>query len=408
MECQVCAGVNFLPVLDLGMLPLVNALPPQSNMGPDECHEMSIVQCVDCSLVQLSTFPSMPEIFPDDYPYLSGLTPPLLANFSAQAIAVSEFMKGVSPKTVLRVLDVGSNDGSLLSYYTRLGHRVIGIEPTSAAIVANENGIETIKAYFDSESSSAAVEIVGELDVVTATNVFAHIPEPVKIVENISKILSANGIFISENHYFVDLVASLQIDTIYHEHLRYYTLTSVSNLLARAGFEVFRVQKIDSHGGSIRVWSARKDTYSIETSVLEMLQDEANLGFVNGDYISKLQSAVSEWRISIRELISQIRSSGGIIAGVGAPSRAVTLLTYLGLNAEDVICIGEKTGSKKIGKRIPTTKIPIVDEIELLKLKPSHLLILSWHIKNTLIPILRKKDLKGLFIVPLPTPEVSS
>lgn len=178
--------------------------------------------------------------------------------------------------------------------------------------------------------------------------------------------------------------------------------------MAIAGFEVFRVQRIDSHGGSIRVWSARKGIYPIEASVFEMLQDEANLGFVDGTYINKLQLAVSEWRINIRELISQIRLSGGIIAGVGAPSRAVTLLTYLGLNNEDIICIGEKTGSKKIGKRIPTTKIPIVDEIELFKLKPSHLLFLSWHIKDTLVPILRKKDFKGLYIVPLPTPEIFS
>ena len=406
MKCQVCHESDLITVIDLGMLPLVNSLPLQSNTGPDNCHEISIVQCAKCTLVQLASFPSMPEIFPDDYPYLSGLTPPLLANFAEQAKLVSEFMSTKNSKLVFRVLDIGSNDGSLLSYYQELGHRAIGVEPTSAAHIANSNGIETIKDYFDVHSARAAMAITGELDVVTATNVFAHIPEPLKIVENISEILSSEGIFVSENHYFVDLINSLQIDTIYHEHLRYYTLTSVSNLLALRGFEVFRVQKIGSHGGSIRVWSARKGAYPIEDSVNKMKQTEFNQGFVDGSYIKKLQEDVSQWRIKIRALISEVRTSGGIIAGIGAPSRAVTLLTCVGLNREDIACIGEKTGSKKIGKRIPTTKIPIVDESEALSMKPSHLILLSWHIKDSLIPILRKKGFSGKYIIPLPLPKI--
>ena len=172
------------------------------------------------------------------------------------------------------------------------------------------------------------------------------------------------------------------------------------------GFEVFRVQKIGSHGGSIRVWSARKGAYPIEDSVNKMKQTEFNQGFVDGSYIKKLQEDVSQWRIKIRALISEVRTSGGTISGIGAPSRAVTLLTYVGLNREDIACIGEKTGSKKIGKRIPTTKIPIVDEFEALSMKPSHLILLSWHIKDSLIPILRKKGFSGKYIIPLPIPKI--
>lgn len=408
MNCQVCNESDLLDVIDLGMLPLVNSLPPKSDFAPDECHEISIVQCTNCSLVQLASFPSMPEIFPEEYLYLSGLTPPLLANFSEQAVSVSQFMRVENGNLSFGVLDIGSNDGSLLSFYRDLGHSPIGIEPTNAADIANLNGIKTIKDYFNAASSSIAVNIAGQIDVITATNVFAHIPDPVSIVETISSTLSSKGIFISENHYFVDLVNSLQIDTIYHEHLRYYTLTSISNLLKIGGLEVFRVQKIDSHGGSIRVWSARKGTFPIENSVTDMKFDEISNGFIDGSYIDKLQKDVTAWRLNIKKLIAEIRASGGTIAGIGAPSRAVTLITYLGLNHDDISSIGEKTGSKKIGKRIPTTKIPIVDESELLALVPSHLLILSWHIMDTLIPILRKKNFGGNYIIPLPTPRISN
>ena len=403
MNCQVCGFTEFISILDMGMLPLVNDLPLADQFKVDRCHELSIVQCENCSLVQLSSFPSMSEIFPDEYPYLSGLTPPLLENFAQQADSVSKFFKGQP----MRVLDVGSNDGSLLSFYKAQGNRVLGVEPTNAADVANSMDILTIKNYFNFESANNVIEILKSADVVTATNVFAHIPQPVELVENIARILSPEGIFVSENHYFLDLVGSLQIDTIYHEHLRYYTLHSISFLLKKVGFEVFRVERISSHGGSIRVWSGREGLHHIEDSVIEMLKAEKESGFVDGSYIPALQDAVRDWRLDLLSKIGQIVKSGGSIVGVGAPSRAVTLLTYLGLNKDDIRCIVEKSGSKKIGKRIPSTKIPIVDELELPQLNPTHLLILSWHIKDSLIPIFKRKGYQGLFITPLPAPKVS-
>jgi SAM-dependent methyltransferase len=403
MKCQVCEFETLTPVLDMGMLPLVNDLPESAKYEVDRCHELSIIQCGNCSLVQLSTFPAMSDIFPEDYPYLSGLTPPLLENFSRQAEEVSKFFKGRK----LKVLDIGSNDGSLLSYYKHLGNQVLGIEPTSAADVANSTGILTIKNYFNSQTSNDVIQILGKADVVTATNVFAHIPEPVKVVENISQIMSEEGIFVSENHYFLDLVESLQIDTIYHEHLRYYTLHSVSHLLQNSGFEVFRVDRINSHGGSIRVWSGRKGVHPVQNSVSELMKLEKDSGFIDGTYIKGLQQAVMTWRLEIRSQIASILKDGGRIVGVGAPSRAVTLVTYLGLNRDDLHCIVEKSGSKKIGKRIPSTKIPIVDESTLAQIDPTHLLILSWHIKDSLIPIFKGKGYRGLFLTPLPNPIVS-
>jgi hypothetical protein len=293
-----------------------------------------------------------------------------------------------------------------LKCYLDLGCDVYGIEPTQAADVANINGIKTLKAYFDAQSVAQAIGEIGKVSLVTATNVFAHIPNPIQILSDISEILEDDGLFVSENHYFPDLVDQLQIDTIYHEHLRYYTVVSIEALLNSGGFDLIKVQKIGSHGGSVRIWAARKGTMSVDVSVAEFKEREKNAGINDGKFIAAFDASVKVWRNELRSLITSLNLAGASIGGVGAPSRAVTLISYVGLNHNDIFAIGEKTGSKKIGKRIPTTRIPIVDEAEILNVKPTHLLLLSWHMGDDLMSNLRSKGFTGDFIVPLPTPRI--
>lgn len=406
-ECQVCGSSTACPVIDLGLTPLVNTLPPIDSDPPIDCvYDLALVQCQSCTLVQLRFAPDMEAVFPESYPYLSGLTTPLVRNFENQALEVVEFLKEKFGDQQLKVLDIGSNDGSLLQCYSNQGCKVYGIEPTQAADVANSNGIKTLKDYFDESSVSKAVKEFGEVSLVTATNVFAHIPNPLQILKDISEILRENGLFVSENHYFPDLLNQLQIDTIYHEHLRYYTVVSIEELLNRGGFDLIKIQKITSHGGSIRVWAARKGVSPTDSSVDEFKQNEAVLGINDGRFISTFDNSVKDWRNDLRSLVTSLQKEGATIGGIGAPSRAVTLISYVGLNHNDLIAIGEKTGSKKIGKRIPTTRIPIIDEAELLKMRPSHLLLLSWHMSDDLIANLRSKGFEGHFILPLPKPMV--
>jgi SAM-dependent methyltransferase len=348
----------------------------------------------------------MESVFPESYPYLSGLTTPLVKNFQSQALDVVKFLKEKLPEKNFKVLDVGSNDGSLLRCYSDLGCEVYGIEPTQAADVANANGIKTLKAYFDAQSVSQAMGEIGKVSLVTATNVFAHIPDPMQILADISEILENDGLFVSENHYLPDLLDQLQIDTIYHEHLRYYTVVSIEELLNRGGFDLIKVQKIGSHGGSVRIWAARKGIMPIDASVAEFKEKEMQAGINDGSFISAFDASVKVWRNELRTLITSLNMKGANIGGIGAPSRAVTLISYIGLNHNDLFAIGEKTGSKKIGKRIPTTKIPIIDEAEILNVKPTHLLLLSWHMGDDLMANLRSKGFSGDFIVPLPTPRV--
>lgn len=406
-KCQVCGSTKSRLVIDMGLTPLVNTLPPIDLEPLVDCvYDLALIQCEACTLVQLRFAPDMESVFPESYPYLSGLTTPLVKNFQSQASDVLSFLKEKLPKKQYKVLDVGSNDGSLLKCYSDLGCDVYGIEPTQAADVANRNGIKTLKAYFDSKSVAQAVGQIGKVSLVTATNVFAHIPNPMQILSDISEILEEDGLFVSENHYFPDLIDQLQIDTIYHEHLRYYTVVSIEALLNSGGFDLIKVQKIGSHGGSVRIWAARKGAMSVEASVSEFKEKEKNAGINDGKFITAFDASVKVWRNELRTLITSLNLAGANIGGIGAPSRAVTLISYVGLNHNDIIAVGEKTGSSKIGNRIPTSRIPIVDESDLLKLKPSHLLILSWHMCDELMANLRSKGFTGDFIVPLPKPRI--
>lgn len=406
-KCQVCGSSESRLVIDMGLTPLVNTLPPIDLDPPVDCvYDLALIQCETCTLVQLRFAPDMESVFPESYPYLSGLTTPLVKNFQSQALDVVKFLKEKLPEKNFKVLDVGSNDGSLLRCYSDLGCEVYGIEPTQAADVANANGIKTFKAYFDAQSVGQAMGEIGKVSLVTATNVFAHIPYPMQILADISEILENDGLFVSENHYLPDLLDQLQIDTIYHEHLRYYTVVSIEELLNRSGFDLIKVQKIGSHGGSVRIWAARKGIMPIDASVAEFKEKEMQAGINDGSFISAFDASVKVWRNELRTLITSLNMKGANIGGIGAPSRAVTLISYIGLNHNDLFAIGEKTGSKKIGKRIPTTKIPIIDEAEILNVKPTHLLLLSWHMGDDLMANIRSKGFTGDFIVPLPTPRI--
>lgn len=406
-ECQVCSSSKSRQVIDMGLTPLVNTLPPIDLDPPVDCvYDLSLVQCDSCSLVQLRFAPDMETVFPESYPYLSGLTTPLVRNFQNQALEVTEFFNKKYAKKKFKVLDIGSNDGSLLKCYSDLGCEVYGIEPTQAADVANANGIRTLKAYFDQHSVGQALMEIGKVSLVTTTNVFAHIPNPLQILADISEILEDGGLFVSENHYFPDLVDQIQIDTIYHEHLRYYTVASLEALLKRGGFDLIKVEKIGSHGGSVRICAAKSGTFPVEASVTDFKGREAELGINDGNFIEAFDSSVKTWRNDLRNLLTSLNINGAKIGGIGAPSRAVTLISYVGLNHNDLLAIGEKTGSKKIGKRIPTTRIPIIEETSLLDMNPTHLLLLSWHMSDDLITILRSKGFKGDFIVPLPVPRI--
>jgi len=399
-NCSYCSG-DLKVLLNLGCLPPVNVM---DQVGEDyfgfSAYPLTWAVCQTCKLVQILEQLDGSTVFPDSYPYLSSTTRILRDNFAEQFNEITSFLTLNSDDLVV---DVGSNDGTLLSNYKGTA-KILGVEPTGAANVARENGIETIKEFFSEQISKKIMASHGTAKVVTACNVFAHIPNLNSITGAVKELLADDGVFISESHYLYSLIETLQFDTIYHEHLRYYSVEFLSRLFNDFDMEIIRVKRIPTHGGSIRVWSAKKGVFAPDASVKEILDYERKSDTEGSLNLDNFVDRLLDWRQEFRSLVAKIKMEKKSLAAIGAPSRASTLISFAGLSHLDLASVGEISGSHKIGRYMPGTSIPVVDEKEILSGEVDYLLMLSWHIAEELIPKLRKGGYKGKFLVPLPRP----
>ena len=404
-RCQVCESPDLESVLFLGYLPPVNQMRTVGERPHEQpAYPAELLRCRKCQLVQIGLIVDPAILFPPEYPYTSGTTRILRENFAELEREATPLL-GLN-KTDL-VVDVGSNDGTLLSNFHKAGHPVCGVEPTLMANLANERGIRTIMSFFGPAAAAQVVEQCGKATVVTATNVFAHIEGIHEIVDSILVMLADEGVFISESHYLMSLIETLQYDTIYHEHLRHYSVESLSYLLDMHGLEVIHAKRIPTHGGSIRVYAARKGKRPVRPTVQAMLAEERSAGALSGR-LSEFRRRVAMSKLHLHALLSGLLAKGARVYGVGAPSRASTLINYVGLDRELLDCVVEIAGSYKVGKYMPGTLVPVVDEARLFDDQPEFALLLSWHIADELIPKLRERGFKGQYIVPLPEPRVVS
>jgi SAM-dependent methyltransferase len=399
--CQVCGHGKLETVLSLGYMPPVNQMAPIGE-PPRQLpwFPTTLLHCSNCELVQLGLAVDPVIIFPPEYPYTSGMTKILRDNF-AELYAESSKLLGLVKDDF--VVDIGSNDGTLISNFRNGGHRILGIEPTDVSKIANARGIATLQRYFSKTVASEVKSVHGAAKVVTAANCFAHIEDVHAIVEGILEMLAPDGVFISESHYLVGLLDHLQYDTIYHEHLRYYSVASLKHLLEMHGLEVFHARPIPSHGGSIRVYAALKGARPVQASVQKMLDSEPR-GDALRQRLVKFRDDVMLSKLRLHALIRDVKEGGGRIVGISAPSRASTLVNYVGLDEAIIDYVCEIEGSLKIGKYMPGTLIPVVEESRLFAEQPDCAIIFSWHIANELAPKLRAKGYKGMLVTPLPVP----
>lgn len=402
-RCQVCSGTDLKSVLFLGYLPPVNHMRPIGCRPKEEAgYPAELLQCGTCALVQLGLIVDPSILFPPEYPYTSGTTRILRENFAEMYREVKELYP-MKPDGL--AVDIGSNDGTLLSNFKNAGHRVCGIEPTLMAKLAQERGIESVMSFFTAESAALVKKQHGPAQVITATNVFAHIEQPHAVVRGILDLLAPDGIFISESHYLPALIETLQYDTIYHEHLRYYSLTSLKYLLEANGLEIIHAKEIPTHGGSVRVYAARKGTYSVRPSVAALMGREDAMG-IRDRALKDFKHRVVASKLELHAVLAGIHARGGRIYGIGAPSRASTLVHYAGLDDGIIESVLEVQGSYKTGKYMPGTLIPVEDEARLFADPPDYALLFSWHIADELMPKLRAKGFRGGFIIPLPKPRI--
>ena len=401
-HCQVCAYDDLEEILFLGYLPPVNKMNPIGEKPHEQpSYPAQLLYCPNCHLVQLGLIVDAKVLFPSEYPYTSSTTKILRENF---AELYSECTSMIDMGRDDLIVDIGSNDGNLLGNF-KDNHRVLGVTPEEIGKIAIERGIPTIIDYFTRDVVSNIISNYGQAKIITATNVFAHIENINEVVKNILQLLKSDGVFISESHYLMPLIETLQYDTIYHEHLRYYSLHSLQYLLKKHGLEIFHTKRIPTHGGSIRVYAARKGQYPIQGSISKTLEEEKAV-VLTKENLLKFKEKVVISKLELQALLLEIKKQGKRVYGISAPSRASTLINYVGLDDGQIDYVLEIKGSYKIGKYIPGKLIPVVDESKLYEDQPEYALILSWHIADELAPKLKKLGYKGKFIIPLPSPRI--
>jgi SAM-dependent methyltransferase len=399
--CQVCGHAPLTKVLSLGYMPPVNQMVAIGEVARQQpWFPTDLLHCATCDLVQLGLAVDPAITFPPEYPYTSGTTRLLRDNFAELYREASVMLKLAASDLVI---DIGSNDGTLLANFRNGGHRVLGIEPTEVGKIALARGIPTLAAYFTPAIAAQVKREHGGARVITAANCFAHIEDVHSVVEGILDLLAPDGVFISESHYLIGLIDKLQYDTIYHEHLRYYSLTSLAHLLQMHGLEVFHARPIPSHGGSIRVYAARSGAQPVDDSVGRMRAAEPR-GEAMLARLAAFREQVMLSKLRLLAMIREFKERGERICGISAPSRAATLVNYLGLDGAIIDYVCEIAGSLKIGKYMPGTSIPVVEESRLFAEQPDCAIIFSWHIADELAPKLRANGYRGKLVTPLPVP----
>lgn len=402
-QCQVCSAPDLQPIIFLGYVPPLNRLYPLSERPRQETFfPAEALYCAKCHLVQLGLMLSRDILFPLDYPYVSGTTRVQREDF-AELCREAKDIASLRPEDL--IVDVGSNNGTLLTNFKSAGHRVLGIEPTLTANLALEKGIPTQAAFLGPEVARQVRKDHGPARLVIATNLLAHVPDIHELLDSMLTLLDDEGVLIAEVQDLLGVVEKLQYDSFYHEHMRYYSLESLSYLMIMHGLEVFHAKRIPTHGGSLRVYAARRGAYTIRDSVAKLLAEDAPaLG--SFDKLKEFSRRATMAKLELQSMLFDIKRSGKRIFAVGAASRAVMLVNYLALDDGILDCVAEIPGSNKIGTYMPGTLIPIVEESRLWVEQPDFALLLSWHVAEDLIPKLTGKGFGGDYLVPLPRPTI--
>jgi hypothetical protein len=300
-------------------------------------------------------------------------------------------------------VDIGSNDGTLLTGFKRNGMRVLGVEPTNMGRIAiDENKIDTIQEFFTEDVARNIIDEFGRAKIITMTNVFAHMAPLGEVMRGLKLLLDDDGIFITESQYLLDVLEKNQFDGIYHEHIRTYSLKSLVNLFPMYGLEVFDVRRADRYGGNIRAYIAKKDLYEIKDSVKELLNIELRKKIFHPDTWKKFRQRVSVNRHKFMELAYESKKYGKTFVADSCPGRGAVLINYYGLDQSILSYVAQLPNSEKVGQFVPGTDIPIVDNSIILEDNPDYVVILAWHYADYIINNWRKKGLKSKFILPLP------
>lgn len=400
LTCQVCDSSNTHTILDLGHQPLCDSLLSKEMLNqPEKTYPLRMVWCEECTNVQIDYCVDGSEVYHPEYPYRSGITKELASYQVNICLSLIEQYKLTSDDLAI---DIGSNDGTLLSGFQREGIKILGVEPTNIANIAIEAGIPTIQSFFDLELAKKIKEEHGPAAVMTSTNMFAHMQTIGEVITGVYHLLEDDGVFISETHYLLDAVQGGQFDTIYHEHLRTYSLKSLIKLFSYYDFTLTHVERGDRYGGNIRVHVTKGKGRKVNQSVTDLLKVEEEAGMNDLSTFTKFADRVQKARIDFMNFLITKKIEGTEIVGNSCPGRCSTLLNYYGVDTELIPYLAEQPTSLKLGMYLPGKHIPVVENQILIDEQPEYVVLMAWHYAKPIIEQLRARGSKSHFVLPLP------
>lgn len=399
-RCQVCNSNKLNLILDLGHQPLCDTLLTKEMLDQQEAkYPLRMVWCEECSLAQIDYCVDGSLVYHLDYPYRTGVTKELVEYLKEMSTSL---VSTYSLKNNDLIVDLGSNDGTLLTGFKESGTNVLGVEPTNIAQIASKNGIETLQQFFTLDLAKEIKSKYGEASLIVSTNMFAHMSTIGEVISGIEHLLKTDGVFIMESHYLLDVIQGGQFDTIYHEHLRTYSLKSLIKLFSYYDFTVTDVERGDRYGGNIRVHVTKGKNKPISQNITDLLNLEENSDLYELKTYEKFADRVKQAKEDFMNFVFKIKNEHKTIVGNSCPGRSVTLLNYYGVSKDMIPYITEQPKSLKLGMFLPGKQIPIINNEILLKDQPDYLIILAWHLAEPIMQQLRARGLKSNFIIPLP------
>ena len=401
--CRSCGSTRLQVFLSLGDLPLSDGFIAPDHLDRREPrYPLDVAFCPDCALVQILKTVPPEELFGEDYPYFSSFTDALVRHAKANVDGrIAE--RALGPDSL--VIELASNDGYLLQHYKAAGIPVLGIDPAPGPVkAARDKGIDTLLAFFGLDLAKKLAAEGRRADVIHGNNVLAHVADTNGFVAGIAALLKPTGVAVIEAPYVRDLIDHGEFDTIYHEHLCYFSASALVPLFRRHGLHLNRVERLAIHGGSLRLFI--EPVERPDASLLDLLAEERQLGVDRFDYYAGFARRVEQIKTTLGSMLRELKGKGARLAGYGAAAKGTILLNYIGIGADLLDYVVDRNTHKQ-GRWIPGVRLPIRAPAEILATQPDYILILPWNFKDEIMEQQAEYRRRGgRFIVPIPEPVV--
>ena len=409
VKCRQCGSDVSHVLVDLGVAPPSNAfLTKLALKRPEKYFPLRVLVCESCWLVQAEAYSRAAELFNEEYAYFSSFSSEWLAHAKKY---VDEMIERFGLSKSSMVGEVAANDGYLLQFVNERGINSYGIEPTaSTANAARQKGVEVIQDFLNMSLAGELRRHGRTVDLLVANNVLAHVPDINDFSEACHTLLKPNGVFTCEFPHLLNLISQHQFDTIYHEHFSYLSFGTVVNIFAKNGLSVFDVEKLGTHGGSLRVFAQRSDTgrHKVDVRVERLVADEINAGMTRIDFYRGFQEHAERVKNDFLQFLIEKKAQGKLVVGYGAAAKGNTLLNFAGVKSDLIKCVVDRSPHKQ-GKYMPGSRIPIASEDRLKSDKPAYVVIFPWNLSAEIAKQLNYLSLSGTeFVIAVPQLEVFS